>query len=82
MKTVSYRTYSKALEKLQNDTGDRRITVYNAGFSGEAIKLEINWSSATVPASEAREFACHLIETAALVEKFEYNGYTVAYDEN
>ena len=53
-KTVSYRTYSLALSKLQAELDlDRTITVYDMGsnFGNEPIRLGVNWSAiGTVPA--------------------------------
>ncbi|EOS62365.1 hypothetical protein C814_01214 [Anaerotruncus sp. G3(2012)] len=84
-KTVSYRTYSLALSKLQAELDlDRTITVYDMGsnFGNEPIRLGVNWSAiGTVPASEAVDFAQRLMDAAKAAEGFEYNGYVVTYGE-
>ena len=84
-KTVSYRTYSLALSKLQAELDlDRTITVYDMGsnFGNEPIRLGVNWSAiGTVPASEAVDFAQRLMDAAKAGEGFEYNGYVVTYGE-
>lgn len=84
-KTVSYRTYSLALSKLQAELDlDRTITVYDTGsnFGNEPIRLGVNWSAiGTVPASEAVDFAQRLMDAAKAAEGFEYNGYVVTYGE-
>lgn len=84
-KTVSYRTYSLALSKLQAELDlDRTITVYDMGsnFGNEPIRLGVNWSAiGTVPASEAVDFAQRLLDAAKAAEGFEYNGYVVTYGE-
>ena len=80
-KTVSYRTYSLALSKLQAELDlDRTITVYDMGsnFGNEPIRLGVNWSAiGTVPASEAVDFAQRLMDAAKAAEGFEYYGYVV-----
>ena len=84
-KTVSYRTYSLALSKLQAELDlDRTITVYDMGSNvgNEPIRLGVNWSAiGTVPASEAVDFAQRLMDAAKAAEGFEYNGYVVTYGE-
>ena len=84
-KTVSYRTYSLALSKLQAELDlDRTITVYDMGsnFGNEPIRLGVNWSAiGTVPASEAVDFAQRLMDAAKAAEGFEYNGCVVTYGE-
>ena len=84
-KTVSYRTYSLALSKLQAELDlDRTITVYDMGsnFGNDPIRLRVNWSAiGTVPASEAVDFAQRLMDAAKAAEGFEYNGYVVTYGE-
>ena len=84
-KTVSYRTYSLALSKLQAELDlDRTITVYDMGsnFGNEPIRLGVNWSAiGTVPASEAVDFAQRLMDAVKAAEGFEYNGYVVTYGE-
>ena len=84
-KTVSYRTYSLALSKLQAELDlDRTLTVYDMGsnFGNEPIRLGVNWSAiGTVPASEAVDFAQRLMDAAKAAEGFEYNGYVVTYGE-
>ena len=84
-KTVSYRTYSLALSKLQTELDlDRTITVYDMGsnFVNEPVRLGVNWSAiGTVPASEAVDFAQRLMDAAKAAEGFEYNGYVVTYGE-
>lgn len=84
-KTVSYRTYSLALSKLQAELGlDRSITVYDMGnsYGNEPIHLGVNWSAiGTVPASEAVDFAQRLMDAAKAAEGFKYNGYVVTYGE-
>ena len=84
-KTVSYRTYSLALSKLQAELDlDRTITVYDMGsnFGNEPIRLGVDWSAiGTVPASEAVDFAQRLMDAAKAAEGFEYNGYVVTYGE-
>ena len=85
MKTVSYRVFAQALAKLQREIGkDRRIQIYEMDlFPGEPIRLGVNWSAiGTVPADEAREFARQLLAAATAAENFEYNGYTINYDED
>ena len=84
-KTVSYRTYSLALSKLQAELDlDRTITVYDMGsnFGNEPIRLGVNWSAiGTFPASVAVDFAQRLMDAAKAAEGFEYNGYVVTYGE-
>ncbi|MBR0280624.1 MAG: hypothetical protein IJQ81_03410 [Oscillibacter sp.] len=85
MKTVSYRTYLRALEKFRRelDTG-RRIEVYdmNVGFD-EPIQLGINWAAiGTVSIAEAREFAQNIMNVATAVENFKYNGYIVTCEDD
>lgn len=88
MKTVDYRTYSKALSKLQrefyNPGPGGSVDIYDCADSvnDEPVRLGVNWSAiGTVSASEARAFAELLMSAAEAAEKFEYNGYMVTYEE-
>ena len=86
MKTVPYRTYCNALDKLRHRaTTDLRIGIYDMGntFDSDPVRLGVNWAAiGTVPASEAVDFAKALMLAAEAAENFEYNGCLVTYGED